>query len=455
MTLPAACLVLVSLVPWLATPAARLASVADGIDPDAAARAFAEARAASERDDGALWGEALYGRMLFVHPASWTMIANRADPDGVLEEVADGVFAGPIADGIGIANTAQDWQGVSWTTVIWPLPGAERDRVRLLVHELVHRVQPSFGTCAFPAAANVHLDTGGGRAWLRLEWRALAAALRATDADARRGAVADALVFRAARHAVYPDAHDAEVALESNEGVCEYTGYVLAEPADVRAGAVAARLSGSERADRHARSFAYVSGPACGVLLDLADAARGGGASWRDGFAGTVDFGARLAAAYDVTLPDDPVARAKQRLAVYDGEQVLLEESDRERARQARIARYRERFVDGPVLELSATPSVSFTFDPYREENVPDLGQVYDTITATDAWGRLAVSSGGALLLRDGDGRVSAFRVPAPADAAASAATLHGDGWTLELADGWSLAPGARAGDVAVTRRDG
>lgn len=438
------------------------------IDPQQAARAFAEAADASERDGGQLWGTPLYGRMLFLDPAAGTMVANQAPADGSLTEV-DGVFVGPLSGDLGIANTAQSWQGELWTTVIWPLPEASRDRVRLLSHEMVHRIQPALGRCAFSASPNAHLDTGTGRVWLRLEWRALAAALRAGTEDARRTALTDALAFRSARQAIYPEAHEAEAALESNEGVCEYTGYMLScELEAERVEAVAARLLRDENADRHARGFAYASGPACGVLLDLADAARADGTSWRDGFSGTVDFGARLADAWDITLPDDVLTFAKTRLLPYDGEQVLQEESSRERARQARLARYQERFVDGPLLIAPASATVNYTFNPYGEESMPGHGQVYETLTVTDAWGKLEVYAGGGLLVRGDDGRLASVRVPKSAgvspetatDAAPDAAPevapgrlLTGDGWTLQLADGWALSAGARDGDLTLVLR--
>ena len=63
-------------------------------------------------------------------------------------------------------------------------------------------------------------------------------------------------------------------------------------------------------------------------------------------------------------------------------------------------------------------------------------------------WGTLAVT-GGVLLLRNPEGRISGVVVPAPSDPAA----LAGDGWTLRLADGWTLRPGARSGYWVVSQK--
>ena len=90
------------------------------LDTDRAARYFAEAKELSELDDGALWGHALYERLIFVDTASGQIVANRADPAGELTRQGE-VWVGPIPDAIGAANTAQSWQGELWTTVIWPL----------------------------------------------------------------------------------------------------------------------------------------------------------------------------------------------------------------------------------------------------------------------------------------------------------------------------------------------
>ena len=60
-------------------------------------------------------------------------------------------------------------------------------------------------------------------------------------------------------------------------------------------------------------------------------------------------------------------------------------------------------------------------------------------------WGVLTVSKGALMSAAFTD-----IRVAAPADA--SARPLHGDGWTLEMTDGWSLVRGERAGDYALKK---
>ena len=86
------------------------------------------------------------------------------------------------------------------------------------------------------------------------------------------------------------------------------------------------------------------------------------------------------------------------------------------------------------------------SFDPGNLVPLEGLGTVYPNIRVVDVWGVLTVARGGALLNQT----FSAVNVPAPADA--SGRSLRGDGWTLELKDGWALVPGAREGDFVVKK---
>jgi hypothetical protein len=99
-----------------------------------------------------------------------------------------------------------------------------------------------------------------GRYWMRLEWRALARALRESG-EARALAVRDAMAFRQARHTRFPDMIDSERALDINEGFASYTGTVLAAPSGVDA--IASALDGlaaAEDGESFVRTFAYASG---------------------------------------------------------------------------------------------------------------------------------------------------------------------------------------------------
>jgi hypothetical protein len=399
--------------------------------PLAAARGhFAEAAQLCAADGGKLWGVPLCGPMMFVEPASRTVVANRPDAEGMLRE-HDGLYVGQLPAGETIANTAFTWSGVRWIQLAWPLPEDPGVRAVLLMHESFHGAQGSGRLPPAREADNAHLDSLEGRYLLQLEWRALSRALEAGTSSRSRAALHDALLFRARRHALFPGAANAERALELNEGLAEYTG--------IRLGLAESHVEAAQRSlARHAldpsfvRSFAYATGPAYGLLLDR----------WSPGWrrASLEGFEQRLASTAGRVEPGATPVDA--RAADYDGARLRAAEVERDRARRELLARNHARFVDGPVLVL-AFRRMKIQFDPRNLVPLPPEGTVYPTLRVTDEWGVLDVT-GGALLAADW----KAVRVPVPAQD--EGATIQGPGWTLELNEGWKLVPGARAGDLAV-----
>jgi hypothetical protein len=405
--------------------AAPAQALQGSVDAAKASSYFAEARAVARRDAGALWGRSLEAPMLFVDPATRHVVASAPDAAGRLSREGT-VFVGTLTPEVPAANTAVEWAGVRWTMLMWPPPEGAADRARLFAHELFHRLQGELG---LPPAdrPNAHLDTADGRAWLRLEWRALRAALLSAG-EVRRRAVADALAFRARRRSLFPEAAGEERALELNEGLAEYTGVAAALPAGrERTAAAVALIDRSNERPTLVRSFAYVSGPAYGLLLDD----RGG--SWRRGLTPSSDLGALAAAAYRVTARGEEAGR---RASPYGGAALIAGEQGREREREARAAAYRARLVEGRVLRLPLRGG-RFSFDPNTVFPLGERGTVYPALRVTDAWGVLTVT-GGALIAPDW----SAVAVAAAGPPAPEGGALRGDGWSLELAPGWRLAEG-------------
>src|SRR5262249_52818289 len=136
---------------------------------------------------------------------------------------------------------------------------------------------------------------------------------------------------------------------------------------------------------------------------------------------------------------------AAQAAARYDGPALLAAEQARTAEREARLAPYRRRLVDGAVLTLRFV-RMSVQFDPNTVEPLGDRGSGYPTLRVVDDWGLLQVT-GGALIKSDW----SAVVVAAPPDRGAR--PLTGDGWRLELAPGWTVEPDARAGDLQLSPR--
>ncbi len=407
------------------------------IDIISARKYFLQAKHILEKDNGRLWGKPLYGPMLFVDPATRQVVANQGDSEGQLTKSGE-IFVGNWPKNLPVANTTVTWLGMKWSVILWPLPQDKFERARLMVHESWHCVQNELG---FPSTfpGNNHLDPAVGRIWLQLEWRALAKALGHHGAK-RLQAITDALVFRARRRQLFEKAAAQECALEMHEGLAEYTGFKLCGLADEQLPKTMARQLDKtpQKMETFVGSFAYVSGPAYGILLDET------GVDWRKNLKSPNDLGFLLQQAFKITLPMNLQEVAEQRLKRYDGEKLHAQEFKRENKRRQLLADYRARLVDGPVVILPLG-QIQISFDPGALRPLDNLGTVSRTLKLSDVWGTLEVTNG-ALLAADW----SQVQVPAPA--ALNPRPLTGDGWTLTLNAGWEIFPAARSGDYILRK---
>jgi hypothetical protein len=397
------------------------------VDQQRAQEYFKEARALCERDGGRLWGVSLCAPMVIADRRTQTFATSQPAPEGARPRL------------LGIVNAPIEWGGATWGAYIWDdvVNRTPRDRKELFLHELFHGVQPQLGLGA-PAVATEHLDALEGRYWLRLEWRALARALHESG-EQRNLAVRDALAFRQARRVLYPASVEDERAQEIAEGLAAYTGTVLAaqSAADAIVGAVDL-LAGAETAALEAsfvRTFAYVSGPAYGLLLDASSP------GWTRRVRGTDDLATLLMRALAVQPASDAAASA----ARYGGAELRASEQQREQQRQERLAELRRRFVDGPVLRIPG--GGSGMSDSRGAVVIPGVGTVYfGPFRASGNWGTLEAEKG-VLVASDGRSR----RLAAPARPEGGA--IAGDGWTFKAAPGWVVREGARRGDYEVVRQ--
>ena len=416
-------------------------SAAQSIDTKVAAQYFRQLEETSKHDGGKTWGLSLYGPIILVDPETSDVVANQADLENKLVS-RDGVFVGKLPTEISPANTATDWAGVHWTMVMWPVSEFRQARERLLLHECFHRLQKKLGLPARDAV-NTHLDTLNGRIWIQMEWRALERALRQTG-PARQAAIADALLFRSYRRSLFPGSANNENALELNEGLAEFTGVKLSS-ADLQETVLRADfiLRQSRNNPTFARSFAYVSGPAYGALLDLSSK------PWRIGLNPSTDLGLLLQERYKISIRMSEAA-ARSALSRYEGDEIVTIETAQERKRVQQTAEARKKFLDGPALILPLSADVNYSFNPNNVFGIDTNVTVYPTLRMVDNFGVLTVSNG-AWLERGPSGHLMRARVPAPQDL--SARPLKGDGWSLELANGWEVVPGERPGDVTIRKK--
>ena len=397
------------------------------VDQERAQEYFKEAQALCERDGGRLWGVSICAPMVIADRRTQTIATSQPAPDGARPPL------------LGLLNAPIQWGGARWTAYMWHdvVNRPPRERRELFLHELFHGVQTQLGVAA-PALDSEHLDAADGRYWLRLEWRALARALRESG-EQRSLAVRDALAFRQARRMLYAANVESERGQEITEGLAAYTGTVLA--ADSAADAIASAidlLANTEAAALEAsfvRTFAYMSGPAYGLLLDASSP------GWTRRVRGTDDLGTLVMRALAVQPASDATASA----ARYGGAQVRASEQQRDQQRQQRLAELRRQFVDGPVLLMPGGGGAQF--NSIGAVSIPGVGTVYfGPYNASGAWGTLSAEKG-VLIASDGRSR----RVSAPVRR--DDGTFAGDGWTFRVAPGWVVREGARRGDYEVVRQ--
>lgn len=366
-------------------------------------------------DSGQLWTTSLCGPLIVVDGGTREVWATQRDNTGVLTLTHGGGWVGTLPAAVPVANTTVDWGGVRWIMVVGPLPEDATSRRVLVAHEAWHRVQTSIGLPMQNVNA-AHLETERGRYLMRLELRALATAML-SNGRARRNATRDALAFRMARLSSFAEARTAEASLDRNEGLASYTGVRLG--AGDQASLFAARtLNFYDQQDALARSYAYASGPAYGLLLD--DYAP----NWRTSLANWAPADLLTSPLRVQQLDARDLARRAER---YGGAEIAAQERARAENQRRLIAEITARYA-GARLELPLR-QMQFEFDPGQVTPVEGLGTLYQRLVLRDAWGEIRATEG-ALISPNFD-LLTAAR-PNPGG-------LSGPGWTLSLAPGYQI----------------
>ena len=408
------------------------------VDLKLARKFFMEAKDLADRDHSQLWGVNMYGSMMFVEPKTRFIVANEADAEGKLKKEGE-VYVGQLEPGTGIANTVINWGGKRWLMINWDALNKDNplSRKNLMMHEHFHRIQDEIG---FPSRSsnNLHLDKMWGRIWLKMEWNALEKAV-VSEGKERKQAIADALVFRNYRQRLFDGARQNEQNLELNEGVAEYTGFILSHLSkEDQMDYFKSNITHYKMSTSYVRSFAYLSGPLYGYLLYQKDK------KWNQKLKPETDLSVLLKEAYSVKIPENLQEMAEAKKRSYNYDKVYQIENDLETARIELNKALTEKFVNGPVVEF-ALVKMNFTFNPSNIKSFEGHGTVYPTMKMTDLWGSLGVNGGMALINNNWSGvRVSAKNLKIKPD------IIEGEGWTLKLSPGWMAVSGERLGDLEI-----
>jgi hypothetical protein len=406
-------------------PCMMLNTLHGQINGDLARQYFKEANELCIKDNGKLWGVSICGPMVIYDIASKTIATSEPEPNEKRPSI------------LGVVNAPVLWGGKTWGAYIWNDVATKtpRDRKELMLHELFHGVQPHLGL-GIGTGTPEHLDEVQGRYWMRLEWRALALALKATGKK-RKIALSDALAFRKERQRLYPNYVNDEKGQEITEGLAAYTAtkLVATSDRDAIAGALGLlqNIENTALASSFVRTFAYFSGPAYGVLLD--DASK----DWRMQIKGTDDIAAFLARAYNIQASDDVLSSIQK----YKAEEILASENQREKERKNKVENLRKAFIDDSVLIF---PGGNHSFDSRGAVVISGEGTIYfGPFKASGSWGSLDATNG-VLVARDGSKR----RVAGPIRF--DEKTFKGNGWTLTVANGWAVRETTQSGKFEVVK---
>ena len=385
---------------------------------------FNEVKSSLDADDGEFWNHQLYGPILLIDPGTRAFIANQNNSQGSFQKIGN-VFVDTLPKELNIANTAIDWDGKRWTMVMRPLPEDSYDRNNLIIHELFHRVQPKIGFDSLFEKSNKHLDTYEGRILLRLELEALKKTIVSEDDESQKTHLANALFFRNFRQS--DEAIKAsENSLEINEGLAEYTGFMLSgRNAESSRQHFVQNINNFFKNETYIRSFAYQTTPVYGYLLSKSRS------DWQKEINRETILTDYFLNAFSIQFPNAQSYEAIAQSNDYNYQNIIEEEQERENQRIAKIEAYKKTFIESPTLKL-AFRNMNVSFDPRNITPLEDLGTVYPTLRITDDWGILTVERG-ALLSADWSNVVVSQPTKITDD------LVEGEGWKLELADGWSV----------------
>jgi hypothetical protein len=319
-----------------------------------------------------------------------------------------------------------------------PLPSNKEDRINLMAHELFHVAQPALGFRLFDVENN-HLDQKDGRIYLRLEMVALKKAIQCASSAESKKYLTDALTFRMYRYSLYPGADSSENLLELNEGMAEYTGVIISNR--IRADAVkhfVQMIDDFMSNPTFVRSFPYVTTPVYGYLLYPARA------GWNREIKVNTNLTAYFIRAFQLTLPADLKTRVEEISDQYTGKVIIAEETERETNTKRLIAVYKSKFIEQPHFEIKLE-KMNIGFDPGNIIPIENKGSVYINARITDNWGILTVNNG--CLMSPGWDKIS-LSVPLKTENK----TVRGDGWTLELTDGYMVSKNENTGNYSLIK---
>lgn len=385
-----------------------------------------------------LWNKDLYGSILLVDPKTRYIYSNEPDPDNSFK-LQNNIYTGKLPDNMNIANTSIQWNGKSWAMIMLPLPENHYDRINLLAHELFHKAQPSLGFVHSNKESN-HLDQKEGRIYLRMELEALKKAVLSDSEKEQKKHLTNAFIFRKYRNSLFPESAAIENQLEMNEGIAEYTGFMISGRNQEQAKKhFISSIDTFYSNPTYIRSFAYYTIPVYGYLLSVKNKL------WNQKISTNTSISDFFIKNFKISIPTDLKSASEKNAHHYNGVLIATEEQARENKIKEQIAEYQARFIEQPHLEIKFE-KMNVSFDPRNILAIEGQGTVYPTIRVTDNWGILEVGNG-ALMSPDW----SKISVSIPTKTEEQRA--EGNGWVLQLKDSYIIKEDKKTGNYGIFKK--
>ncbi len=380
------------------------------------------------------WGSSLCSPFIFVDPQSREAFATHSSLDDSLSLEGE-LYKGYLPSDQIIANTASHWAGVHWSMLLLPLPESQVESLELMTHEAWHRNNRDLLT----HSNNAHLTELKGRYLLLLELRALSAALKFRFFDnnltSSSTALSDAMHFREERYETYSSAQLNEQQLEISEGLAEYIALSLNYSSST-INRLINKLANAETATLE-RSFAYLTGPAYGLLLEHSDplfklkAQQQVQSKEFSFYAMTKD--------YLMTIqPSKDRSHLHQPSIYYDGESLWQIESSKQKNVEEKRQQYLTQFFKDKTLTIPVLTEMTMSFDPNKVFTLKPYGTVYTEITISDEWGKITTKNN-LLLFEDFSKFIVSLSPDLNIQADSRYSEIYGKDWKLELQPDWRV----------------
>ncbi|MCL2360737.1 MAG: hypothetical protein FWC73_02855 [Defluviitaleaceae bacterium] len=293
------------------------------LDKTKALKYLAQWEELCQRDNGSLWGVNLRTPFVIVDQVTREITANEEG------------FGSRFPNDIVITATGFEYQSRWWAMAPWHIVEtySEKERMKLLVHEAFHTVQPSlFGREGENTGNNAHLEELDARVLFFVEMDALLEALK-NKGDAQIKAAHAALQARGLRRKKYGPMTEATE--EISEGTAVYTEIMIVDPDGY--------LEVMEQRTQLARGPAlpmfmgYLAGAMYCFVLDKL------GVDWKPGLKHNSDLGEILANA---------IGTADVDLNEYGYRKITKEEENNRATRERELNQIREAFTTRPLLKI-------------------------------------------------------------------------------------------------------